>query len=77
MTHEIYKHVELDGMAERALAEFGADEFLAGKAALDIEAFAEFFLNVTIDYQRLSQDGRTLLSPPQNQVLLPEHLHLP
>ena len=44
MTHEIYKHVELDGIAERALAEFGADEFLAGKAALDIEAFAEFFL---------------------------------
>ena len=58
-------------------SQFGADEFLAGKAALDIEAFAEFFLNVTIDYQRLSQDGRTLLGPPQNQVLLPEHLHLP
>ena len=60
MAHKIYKHVELDGMAERALAEFGADDVLAGKAALDIEAFAEFFLNVTIDYQRLSQDGRTL-----------------
>ena len=29
MTHEIYKHVELDGMAERALAEFGGSSELS------------------------------------------------
>ena len=60
MAHKIYKFCELDAIAECVLCESDAHQVLTCKEAPDIEAFAEFFLDVTIDYQWLSQDGRTL-----------------
>ena len=60
MAHKIYKFCELDAIAECVLCEFDAHQVLACKEAPDIEALAEFFLDVTIDYQWLLQDGRTL-----------------
>ncbi|EPD33670.1 hypothetical protein HMPREF9306_00425 [Propionimicrobium lymphophilum ACS-093-V-SCH5] len=56
-----YKSKEaLDAKAESILAKYRNGQHLRAPKPLDVDDFAEFYLNATIDYQRLSTDGSIL-----------------
>lgn len=50
----------LESKAEEILAEYRGGAHLESPAPLDIDSFAEFHLDATIDYHRLSTDGSVL-----------------
>lgn len=50
----------LDAKAESLLEEYRGSEVLRKPVPLDIDDFAEFFLEASIDYQRLSMNGSIL-----------------
>lgn len=51
---------KLESKAEEILAEYRGGAHLESPAPLDVDSFAEFHLEATIDYHRLSADGSVL-----------------
>ncbi|WP_273353347.1 hypothetical protein [Corynebacterium resistens] len=50
----------LESKTEEILAEYRGGAHLESPAPLDIDSFAEFHLDATIDYHRPSKDGSVL-----------------
>lgn len=51
---------EMENDAIKILRGFEGGKFLKVPQALDVDSFVEFYMNATIDYARLSQDGSIL-----------------
>lgn len=51
---------EMEHDAIMMLRGFEGGKFLVAPQALDVDSFVEFYMNATIDYARLSQDGSIL-----------------
>lgn len=59
MYHE-YTPERLEKKAIEILSVYNDGELLKQPMAMDVDHFAEFYLEVTIDFANLSQDGLTL-----------------
>lgn len=55
--HRIYTREDLDALSERIHKDYDGGKTLRRERPLDIEAFAELYLDARIDFKYLSQDG--------------------
>jgi len=55
-----YMNEQLEKEAESILLKYKDGLLLAAPQAMDVDDFAEFYCNATIDFANLSRDGRTL-----------------
>lgn len=51
---------KLESQAEKVLATYRGGSHLQSPGPLDIDSFAEFHLEATLDYHQLSEDGSIL-----------------